>query len=292
MFEPYRYARPRDPREAAALLASEPGAKALAGGTDLLVEMRARNLRPSLVVDLKGIAGLRGISRAGGRVRIGALTTVSDVLSSPRLAGGLAALRDAAAVFGCHEIRNRATVGGNLANASPGAEFSVPLMAFDAEVVVQGSEGPARSLPLGSFLLGPGRTALGPGELVTAVEIPGVDQDLRSAYRRRARTRGMDLASVSLAVVARRAGDPARRQVALSMGAVAGVPPRPAAAEAELSGATLTRERVARAGELLVAGLAPRATSLRATPGYKLAVLPVLLERILCDLGLVEEDGS
>ncbi len=287
MFDPYRYVRPRTARKAAALLASEPGARALAGGTDLLVEMRARNLRPGLIVDLKGIPRLRGVTRRKGQVRIGALTTVTDLLESPLIAGPLAALREAAAVFGCHEVRNRATVGGNLANASPGAEFTVPLMALDAEVELQGASGPPRLLPLAEFLLGPGRTALAPGELVLAVEIPAVDKRLRTAYRRRARTRGMDLAGVSLAVAARPGAAPGHWKVTVSMGAVAGVPPRPAAAEALLSGGPLDPARVKEAGRLLVADLAPRATSLRATPAYKLAVLPVMLERMLHDLGLL-----
>jgi len=283
MFEPYRYERPTTVRQAARML-REPGAVLLAGGTDLLLQMRLRESRPTVVVDLKGIEALRGIALDGDRVRIGALTTVSDVLSCRDLAPRLACLTDAARVFACHEIRNRATVGGNLANASPGAEFSVPLMALDA-LVLLGGETP-RSMPLGEFLRGPGRTALRPGELIEAIEVPHADAAMRSAYRRRARTRGMDLASVSLAVAIRCPDNPSRRTVALSMGAVAAVPPRPAAAEALLAGRPLTPEIVAAAGRTLIADVAPRASSLRATPDYKRAVLPVLLARMLDELGV------
>jgi len=284
MFEPYRYERPTTVGGAVDLL-RQPGAVALAGGTDLLLQMRLRNARPAVVVDLKEIAELQGITVEDGRVRIGALTTVSDILRSEELPSPLAAVADAARVFACHEIRNRATIGGNLANASPGAEFSVPLMALDADVIVRGTT--RRTQPLGEFLQGPGRTTLEPGELIEAILVTGVAGDLRSAYLRRARTRGMDLASVSLAAVVRHAADPARRTVALSMGAVAGVPPRPAAAEALLRERILTPEIVAEAGRSLVAEIAPRASSLRATPDYKRAVLPVLLRRVLDDLGVV-----
>ena len=284
MFEPYRYERPSTVVEAVALL-QEPGAVALAGGTDLLLQMRLRESRPSTVVDLKGIEALRGIAFDGDRVRIGALTTVTGMFACEHLTPGLACLVDAARVFACHEIRNRATVGGNLANASPGAEFSVPLMALEADVIVCGET--SRTLPLGEFLLGPGRTALRPGELIEAIVVPDVATGLRSAYRRRARTRGMDLASVSLAVVAHHADDPARRKVNLSMGAVAPVPPRPTASEALLSGRVLTPEIVAEAGRALISDIAPRSSSLRATPDYKRAVLPVLLRRMLDDLGVV-----
>ena len=284
MFEPYRYERPATIGEATAYLA-ESGAVALAGGTDLLLQMRLRENRPSVVVDLKGIEALRGIAFDGDRVRIGALTTVTDMFACERLSPGLAGLVDAAHVFACHEIRNRATVGGNLANASPGAEFSVPLMALEAEVIVCGET--TRTLPLGAFLQGPGRTALLPHELIEAIVVRDVAPDLRSAYRRRARTRGMDLASVSLAVVIRHADEPTRREVRLSMGAVAAVPPRPAAAEALLSGRALTPDVVTEAGHALVADITPRNTSLRATPDYKRAVLPVLLRRALDDLGVI-----
>ncbi len=285
----YRYLRPPDLSEAARALAGTEGAVALAGGTDLLVEMRSRAVEPTLVVDLKRIEGLSGLRRENGSLRIGALTTVTELLDAPQLDGGLACLAQAAGAFACAEIRHRATLGGNLANASPGAEFCVPLMALDARIhLVHADEG-ERELPIGEFLVGANRTALRPGELVTGVTIPDVDGGLRSAYRRRARTRGMDLASVSLAVVVRDADRPSIRRICLSMGAVEAVPPRPAAAEAMLSGRRLDAARVREAGRALVDGVRPREGSLRAEPAYKIAVLPVLLERMLDELGVVED---
>ncbi len=280
-FEPYRYERPTTVAEASRLLREE-GAAALAGGTDLLLEMRLRHSRPGCVVDLKALRDLRGIRETADGIWIGALTTVTEIQESALLRERLTCLTDAADVFACHEIRNRATVGGNLANASPGAEFSVPLMALDAVVVAQGDA--ETRVPIGQFLRGPGRTDLGPGELITGVVLPDVGGDLRSAYRRRARTRGMDLAAVSLAVVVRSPATAARRTVALSMGAVAPVPPRPLAVEQMLSGVELTDELVADAGRALVADLRPRASSLRATPEAKRSVLPVMLRRALRDL--------
>jgi len=285
-FEPYRYERPTTVEEACALLA-EPGAVALAGGTDLLLEMRLRERRPSLVVDLKSLPTPRGVAVTQDRVEIGALTTVTDLLHDEIVADTYPCLVDAARVFACAEIRHRATLGGNLANASPGAEFTVPLMALDADVVVANTDG-VRTEPLATFLRGPGRTTLQPGELIAGVSIPLREVEHRCAYVRRARTRGMDLASVSLAVVVHGADDPAAREVAISMGAVAPVPPLPASTEAMLSGCAIDEALLHRAGRDLVADLAPRASSLRATPGYKLAVLPALLGRTLRGLGVVE----
>lgn len=282
-FEPYRYERPSTVAEASRLLREE-GAVALAGGTDLLLEMRLRDRRPSCVVDLKALDTLGGIRETAEGIWIGALTTVTEIQQSALLRDRLTCLTDAADVFACHEIRNRATVGGNLANASPGAEFSVPLMALDAVVVAQGDT--EIRVPIGQFLLGPGRTDLRPGELITGVEIPDAGDRIRSAYRRRARTRGMDLAAVSLAVVVRSPEAPEQRTVALSMGAVAPVPPRPHATEEMLSGVPLTAELITDAGRTLVQDLKPRASSLRATPQAKRSVLPVMLRRALRDLGV------
>lgn len=285
MLEPYRYLRPTTLQEASEMLCLQ-GAMALAGGTDLLVEMRERKRKPPVMVDLKHLTGLRGIEHNQANIRLGALTTVTDVLEDSRLTARLPALKQAAEVFACCEIRHRATLGGNVANASPGAEFTVPLVALDAAVEIWGPEGP-RAMTLSNFLLGPGQTDLETGEFVTGLSIP-LTPDMRCAYRRKARTRGMDLAAVSLAVVAHGASRPEERRICLSMGAVERVPPRPSRVEAMLSGVRLTRELTAHAGQALIEPLAPRASSLRASPTYKKAVLPVLLRRLLEELDLME----
>ncbi len=211
MLEPYRYLRPTTLQEASEMLSLE-GAMALSGGTDLLVQMRERKRKPAVVVDLKHLPGLRAIEHSLASVHLGALTTVTDILEHSRLTARLPALRQAAEVFACCEIRHRATVGGNVANASPGAEFTVPLVALDAVVELYGPQGP-RAMALSSFLHGPGQTDLKRGELVTGISIP-LTPDLRCAYRRKSRTRGMDLAAVSLAVVAHGASRPEGRRMA------------------------------------------------------------------------------
>ncbi len=280
-FEPYEYERAHTLGEALAML-QEPGATILAGGTDLLPRMRSRRVAPRLLVDIKPVPELQGVTFRHGRVELGALVTATRLVSSPP---ALECLGQAAARFGCSEIRHRATIGGNLGNASPGGEFTVPLVALDAEVVVAGPGG-TRVIPVEQFLRGPGRTSLEPGELVVSVIVPDVHRGMVSHYARVSRTKGMDLAGFSLAVVVRDANDPEHRKVAISMGAVAEVPPRAHEAEELLSGVEITDRVLARAKEALVDGLAPRAGSLRASPWYKLQVLPVLLERALVDLGL------
>ncbi len=307
MFEPYRYFRPSTIGEASRLLAFNPTAMLLAGGTDLLVKMRERAVTPGAVVDLKGIPELRSIRRQKHNLHLGALSTVSDILvsgqlaarSSPSHAGhppppsttapttGLGCLLDAARSFACFEIRNRATLGGNLANASPGADLSVCLVALDAVALVAGHDSPGRRIPLADFFRGPGRTALEPGEILLGVEVPQPEELRCSAYQRLSRTTGMDLASVGIAVVQRRAPGTSRPRISLAMGAVAPTPIRSPAAEAILNAAPITPSTAVLAGEALTRDLSPRASSLRASPEYKLAVLPHLLARALGRMGLL-----
>ncbi|HEY3355180.1 MAG TPA: FAD binding domain-containing protein [Polyangia bacterium] len=279
MLRPFDYHRPATLAEACHLLQSLPAVAPLAGGTDLLVKIRDGKHRVANVVDLKGVAGLERVRRDGGELVIGALATITDVLADEtvRTEPGLAALRDAGRVFGCDEIRHRATVCGNVAHASPGAEYGSPMFVFEATCVVHGPQG-ERRLPVAAFYQGPNRSALAPGEILTALRVPIPPPTARSAYLRRSRVRGMDLAGLNLALLVLEAAAPARRRVRLAMGAVAGTPLRAPAIEAQLSEGPITRARLAAAQAALSAGIAPRPTSLRATPDYKRAMVAHLLE--------------
>jgi len=145
----------------------------VAGGTDFYPALGDRPLREP-VMDVSGIAALRGIARDGAWFRIGALTTWTDVIRAD-LPAWFDGLKLAAREVGSVQIQNAATVAGNICNASPAADGTVALMAMDAQVEVTGAGG-ARVLPLGEFVLGPRKTALGPGEMVTAVLVPAVEE--------------------------------------------------------------------------------------------------------------------
>ena len=144
----FEYRRPGSLLEALVLLGDAPGAHALAGGTDLLVDMRERRREPRVLVDVSTLPELRGIAVEDGALRIGGGATVGEVLASPLVTERLPALRRAAHDFADYLTRNKATVGGNLANASPGADLVVPLLALEARVVLA-SEGRERTLALG-----------------------------------------------------------------------------------------------------------------------------------------------
>lgn len=223
---PFEYARPRTLAEASELL-NGAGASALAGGTDLMVAIRHRKTRPTLVVDLKRVEDLdRGITHDKRRVRIGARTTMAQIADDEVIRSQFPALVAAVSVVGSVQIRNRATLAGNLCNASPAADTAPALIAFAATVEIVGA-GVTRTVPVSSFFTGPGMNVLESGDLVTAIEIPIPDPPAGSAFARVTRRRGVDLASISLACLVDAEGG-----VRFGFGAVG---PTPLLAETSLS---------------------------------------------------------
>ena len=172
--QPFAYARPETLAEVVALLEQHgPGARLLAGGTDLVINLRDGKVRPEVVVDVKRVPELApGITAGeGGSLVIGATTTMTQLAAHPVVRRDLAALAEGAAVVGSVQIRNRATLAGNLCNASPAADTAPALLVHGAIVVASGPAGDRR-IPLDEFFVRSGVTALGPAELVTAIEMP------------------------------------------------------------------------------------------------------------------------
>jgi CO/xanthine dehydrogenase FAD-binding subunit len=278
----FGYVRPTSRGEVSRLLASEPDALLLAGGTDLLVEMRNREIRAGTLIDLKALPELARIQRAGDSLEIGALATVSDLLADPLVGARLPILAQASRVFACREIRHRATIGGNIAHASPGAEFGTPLVVLEAAAVIEGARG-RREVPIVDFFVGPGRTCIdrGAGEWLAALRVPIPTLPTAMEYRRYSRVRGMDLACAALSVLVEEPAVVARRRVRLALGAVSPVPALRAEAGALLSGRAWSAEVVARAKQAMLDGIEPRRSSIRSTPEYKKHILGVYLEDIL-----------
>jgi carbon-monoxide dehydrogenase medium subunit len=272
----FAYARPTSLAEAFALLADEPAGRALGGGTDLLVGLRKRTVTAPLVVDLKRVSDLeRGIEVRGDELWIGALATMTEVARHPVIRERFPALVSAANVVGSIQIRNRATLAGNLCNASPAADTAPPLLVADARVELVGPTG-QRAVPLNEFLLGPRRTALLAGELVAAIVLPLVTEPVGSAFGRITRRRGVDLATVNLACSVDAAG-----RVRFAYGAVG---PRPFLA-VEPAG-ELAREADAAALDSRLVALAVDATpvsNVRASREYRNAMLLVLSRRALAE---------
>jgi carbon-monoxide dehydrogenase medium subunit len=256
---------------------------ALAGGTDLFTKMKQRRLVPRRLIDIKKIPGLDQIrhdERQG--LRIGALATAQAIESSAVIANRFPAIKQAASALGTLQIRNTATLGGNLANASPSAEFAPPLLALGASVQCVGSSA-ARLIPLGEFFVAPGKTVLGKDELITEVRVPNQPAGARAIYLKHS-LRKMDVAIASAAVFLVLDGDHCT-DARIALGAVGPVPFRAPQAEAAIKGQRLAGGRSA--GELLeqVARLASEESvpidDLRAYAGYRRKLVAMLVGKAL-----------
>ena len=196
---PFQFARPETVAEAVSLLDEYgPDARLLAGGTDLVIELRNHWVEPKVVIDLKRIPELApAIVERDGYLSITAATVMADITADDRVQRLFPALVEAADVVGSVQIRARATLAGDICNGSPAADTSPPLLVYDADVLVAGPNG-TRRVPIDEFIVGPGKTALERGELVTAIELPIPQRPYGSAYTRLTRRRGTDLASITL----------------------------------------------------------------------------------------------
>ncbi len=276
--QPFAYARPTTLAEALALLDGDgPEVRVLAGGTDLLIRLRDGTFAPRLVVDVKRVPELAAGIRPGpdGALIIGATTTMTDIAAHPLIRQDLSALAEAAAVVGSVQIRNRATLAGNLCNASPAADTAPALLVHGAIVHAAGPGG-ARTIPLDDFFVRSGVTTLHPGELVTAVEIPAHALRIASAHQRRTRRRGHDLASVTLAC-----GVEASGVTRIAYGSVG---PRPLLCRDDsgiLADPASTEAARAAVLDAMFGAASPSPTSMRAGPEYRLAMLGVLGRRAL-----------
>jgi len=268
----FAYERPAHLDDALALLVDGGSdVRLLAGGTDLIIRIRDGSIRPTTVVDVKGIAELeRSVRVEEGWLRIGARTTMTDLLRDDRIRRDFAALAEAAAYVGSAQIRNRATLAGNICNASPAADTAPALLVYGARVLAVG-QGGRRTVPLDAFFVRSGVTTLASGELVEAIELPLPSGPRGSVHARRTRRRGHDLASVTMACSI--GADGVTR---LSYGSVG---PRPVLVADETGvladpGASddAKRDRL----DALFAEASPSPTSMRASPEYRLAMLRVL----------------
>jgi len=174
-------------------------AKLVAGGTDLLPQLKNGLLKPGWVVDLSGVSRLRTLEGDGGRgLRIGAAVTARELELHPAVKSGYRALAESGALVGSVQVRNLATLGGNVCNAAPSADMIPPLLALDAEAVIAGPKG-ERRVPLTSFFLGVRRTVLGPDELLLEIAVPAPGPRSGGNYLRHTPRRELDIAVVGVA---------------------------------------------------------------------------------------------
>ena len=278
----FEFVAATDSKHAVALLAEHgASAKVLAGGTDLLADLKFSSHTPSVVVDISRAEDLRGIATTDEGLSIGALVTHTEIMSSPIIREMFPALVDAAHTIGAVQTRNLGTLGGNLVTAVPSVDSGPTLVALDATVTMLGPTG-RRQMPLADFFVGPRKTALAADELLVEILIPKESLGKPTTFLKFGLRKGQALALVNVAVSLWTAGTnkPTFRAPRIALGAVAPKVIRASEAEAFLEGKPITPEAMAEAGRL-AAGEAKPITDFRASAGYRRELIAVLTKRAL-----------
>ena len=263
----FDYLRPDNMAEAIAALQATEEPCVLAGGTDLLIGLKTRTVKPQCLIDLKGIPDLDAIQYDNG-FKLGALTTVRDIEVSPLIREKIPVLSEAAATLGSIQIRNRATVGGNLCHGSPAADMAAILLAMNSKVEIATGNG-ARTIELDQFFSAPNQTALKPNEVLSQIIIPEEIERFKGLYLKHGPRKAMDIGIVNIAIVLDAdAGSGLCNQIMIALGAVAPRPIRARKAEALLNGAKLNPEAIQKAAGAAADEATP-ITDFRASAGYR-----------------------
>lgn len=274
----FDYLAPTNLTEALALLSDRPEALPLAGGTDLLVQIKEHRRPVEAVLSLKRVPEVHQLS-LNGTLAFGSAVPLAQIAAEQQIRQNYTALADGAALIGSVQIRSVATVGGNLCNASPSADTAPPLLVLKAQAVIATAEG-ERTVPLAEFFQGPGRTALQPGELLKEIVVPQPPVRSGSCYLRHTPRAAMDIAVVGVAAAISLDAEGIIAGACLALGAVAPTPIRAAAAEALLPGQRLTGELLAEVGHVAAQEASP-IDDLRASAEYRRHLVSVLTQRAL-----------
>lgn len=279
------YAAPRSLAEAVALLRAG-NVTILAGSTDLMPQSKTGRARfQPVLMNIRRIPELLGIDEADGCVRFGALTTMTELLDCAMVKTRFNALWQAADHFASNQLRNAATIGGNICNASPAGDTLVPLLVFNAGVVLASEANGAvttRRLPLAEFFIGPGRTQRRPTELLTAVDVPLLPDGFVSEFYKFGTRPALDIATIAIGLGAVRDGD-RLSDVRIAFGAVAPTPIRAPKTEAALDGKPLPTviEAALAAAEADIHPI----SDIRASAWYRRELVRNILRRMLNHVG-------
>lgn len=254
-------------------------ARALAGGTDLILFMEQGLLRPDLVVQLPYVHPFTGVEKSDNTFRIGSLTTIRDLEVSPAICQQIPILAQAAREFGSIQIRNLATIGGNICTASPAGDSLPPLLVLDASVRLQ-RKGDERVVPLREFFVGPGKTVMKPDEVLTEVLVPVPTGSVGSSFYKLAVRRYMDIAIVNVAAMLTVDENGTIIDVRIALGSVAPTPIRAYEAEERLKGNPLDNGLLDEAAKLAQAATSP-ITDQRGSAEYRRLMVYRLTKRVV-----------
>jgi len=279
--EPFEFYQPATLGEASRLLRENgPGGRFLAGGTDLVIAMKEKGLLPKYIVDLKRVPGLSGIRENNdGTITIGALSTMYVIETSPVITKKYPFLAQSAAEVGSIQIRNRATIGGNMANATPSADVAPSLIALNATAKIVSTSG-ERTVPMEEFFRGPGQNAMNADEILTEITITRTGPQLAGEYIKFSPRDMMDLAYIGVAVAYNLANDKKCSGVRIVLGAVAPTPIRAKNSEALLEGKVLTEELATQVGDEAARESKP-ISDVRSSADYRRAMVAVMTKRAI-----------
>jgi CO/xanthine dehydrogenase FAD-binding subunit len=275
------YFVPTSLEEALAMLKERQGqARVIAGGTDLIIQLKKKEVTTKRLVDVTNLDELKGIELEDGFIRVGACVTHQELASSRLIRERAAALAEGASQVGSPQIRNMGTVGGNIVNAQPAADTVVPLMALEAEVEVATATGTRRE-PLGGLCVGPGQcTVDSTAEILTGVWFRALGPHRGSAFERLAKRKALALPILNAAaVVTLNDGGDTFQEVRLAVGPIGPTPSRAFNAEEALRGAAVEAQAIAAAMKIAAQEAQPRSNPLRGSQEYRQEMVKVLLHR-------------
>jgi carbon-monoxide dehydrogenase medium subunit len=266
----FEYFRPETLKEASELLLKFNNAIIFNGGTDLVVRMREELIEPEALIDIKRIPGMNEVKDASDHVTIGACVTMNEMAHHPAVMDTFELLHDAVHFLGSGQIRNLATMAGNICNASPLADTATPLLIYEAVVLAESATG-QREIPITEFFKGVRKTAVVKGEIVTGIRIPKYTE-VKGQYKKVGRRREVDLSTVCSTVAS------LDGEIRIAFGSVAPVPLRAYETEKFLAGKELTDEVIAEAAKLARTEVSP-INDIRASREYRLDMVEMSVVR-------------
>ncbi len=281
MFSPkIEYFTPKTIEEARSLVLKYKGeAKIIAGGTDLIVQMKHKEVLPRHIINIRGISGQDYIvhdEKEG--LRIGAMATIRSIEVSSVVREKFNILAQAASELGSAQVRNRATIAGNLCNAAPSAETAPPLIVLGAKAKILGADG-ERTVPIENFFTGPGQTVLRPDEILVEIQVPNLLPRSSGVYIKHTIRKALDLAIVGVAVIVTLDGD-TLSDVKIALGAVAPTPVRATRAEDVLRGNQIDDDLLQKAAQTAFNQCSP-IDDIRSSAEYRCKMIKVLVPRAI-----------
>jgi carbon-monoxide dehydrogenase medium subunit len=254
-------------------------AKFIAGGTNIIPYMRAETMSPELLIDLNGFEDLKYIREENGLVTIGALTTITDIVESEVIKNKCQILHSAANSLGSPLTRNRATIGGNLADASPAADMAPPLLALEASIHTKRGGEEGREIPLDQFFLGPNKTLLAEGELITQIGFSKPKDSEKGIFIKLGLRNSLTISVVSLAVILDMEGQVCQK-ARVALGAVAPTIIRASRVESKLTGREVDEKIIQECGDIIKEEISP-ISDIRASADYRRSATSAMLKRAI-----------